>query len=110
MRLSPLDPFMSLMQSSIAFAHFFAGRHEEASVWAENAFRENPRSPRSLRIIAASNALAGRPEEARNAIARILELDPEMRLSNLNDRTSKFGRAEDLEKFAKALRLAGLPE
>jgi adenylate cyclase len=110
MRLSPLDPFMSFMQSSIAFAHFFAGRHEEASVWAENAFRENPRSPRSLRIIAASNALAGRPEEARNAIARILEIDPEMRLSNLNDLISKFGRAEDLEKFAKALRLAGLPE
>jgi tetratricopeptide (TPR) repeat protein len=110
MRLSPLDPIMVLMQSGIAFAHFLAGRHEEASAWAEKAFRENPRSLRSLRLIAASNALAGRPEEARNAIARILELDPEMRLSNLNDRTSKFGRAEDLEKYAKALRLAGLPE
>jgi TolB-like protein/tetratricopeptide (TPR) repeat protein len=110
MRLSPLDPFMFLMQSGIAFAHFLAGRHEEASAWAEKAFAENPRSLRALRLIAASNALAGRPEEARNAIARILELDPEMRLSNLNDRTSKFGRAEDLEKFAKALRLAGLPE
>jgi TolB-like protein len=110
MRLSPLDPIMFWMQSGTAFAHFLAGRHEEASAWAEKAFRENPRSLGALRLIAVSNALAGRPEEARNAIARILELDPEMRLSNLNDRTSKFGRAEDLEKYAKALRLAGLPE
>jgi tetratricopeptide (TPR) repeat protein len=109
-RLSPLDPFMFWMQSGIAFAHFFAGRHEEASAWAGKAFGENPRSLGALRLIAASNALAGRPEEARNAIARALELDPEMRLSNLTDRIHKFRRAEDFEKYAEALRLAGLPE
>jgi len=44
------------------------------------------------------------PEEARNAIARALALDPEMRLSNLNDRIGKFGRADDLEKYEGALR------
>jgi hypothetical protein len=109
MRLSPLDPFMSHMQIAIALAHFLAARHEEASAWAEKAFRENPRNVGTLRLIAASNALVDRPEDARNA-ARALALDPEMRLSNLNDRISKFRRAEDLEKYVEALRLAGLPE
>ena len=37
MRLSPLDPLMYLAQSGIAFAHFFAGRYDEASSWAEKA-------------------------------------------------------------------------
>jgi len=110
MRLSPLDPFMSQMQTGIGFAHFLAGRHEEASAWAEKAFRENRQNLGALRIMAASNVLAGRLEESRNAIARVLELDPDMRLSNLNDRISKFGRADDLEKYEGALRLAGLPE
>jgi TolB-like protein/Tfp pilus assembly protein PilF len=110
MRLSPLDPFMFQMQSGTAFAHFLAGRYEEASAWAEKSLRENPQHVAALRHIAASNALAGRPEEARNAIARALELDPEMRLSNLNNRISKRRRAEDREKYEEALRLAGLPE
>jgi TolB-like protein len=110
MRLSPLDPFMSRMQNNIALAHFLAGRHEEAPAWAEKAFRGNPRSVGALRVIAASDALVGRPDEARNAIARALALDPEMRLSNLDDRIGKFGRAEDHKKYVEALRLAGLPE
>jgi len=44
MRLTPLDPFMSHMQSGIALAHFLAARHAEASAWAEKAIRENPRN------------------------------------------------------------------
>jgi hypothetical protein len=42
--------------------------------------------------------------------ASSVALDPEMRLSNLNDRIGKFGRADDLEKYEGALRLAGLSE
>jgi hypothetical protein len=63
-----------------------------------------------LRIAAASNALAGRQEEAQKAIARALELDPDMRLSNLEYRIGIFRRPEDYAKYAEALRKAGLPE
>ena len=110
MRLSPFDPFMFTMQGVTAFAHFFAGRYDEATAWAEKAFWERPNILATLRIAAASNALAGRLEEARKAIARALELDPEMRVSNLEGRIGWFRRPEDFAKYADALRKAGLPE
>ena len=110
MRLSPLDPFMVAMKGVTATAHFFAGRYDEAAAWADKAHRENPRMLGALRIAAASNALAGRPEEARKAIACALELDPDMRVSNLKDRIAPFRRADDVAKYADALRKAGLPE
>src|SRR5262245_1202216 len=110
MRLSPRDPFMFTMQGVTAFAHFFAGRYDEASSWAEKAFWERPDVGRTLRITAASHALAGRMEEAHKAIDRALELDPHMRVSNLGDRIGFFRRAEDRAKYVDALRKAGLPE
>ena len=42
--------------------------------------------------------------------ARALELDPEMRVSNLEGRIGRFRRPEDFAKYADALRKAGLPE
>jgi hypothetical protein len=63
-----------------------------------------------LRVSAVCNAFAGRLEEAQKAIARALELDPEMRISNLKDRVGAFRRAEDYAKYAEGLRVAGLPE
>jgi TolB-like protein len=110
MRLSPFDPFMFSMQGVTAFAHFFAGRYDEASAWAEKAFWERPNILATLRIAAVSNALSGRLEEARKAVARALELDPDMRLSNLKDRIGTFRRPEDFAKYADGLRKAGLPE
>jgi tetratricopeptide (TPR) repeat protein len=110
MRLSPFDPFMFTMQGVTAFAHFFAGRYDEASSWAEKAFWERPNILATLRIAAVSNAYAGRLEEAQKAIARALELDPDMRLSNIKNRIGTFRRPEDFAKYADGLRRAGLPE
>jgi TolB-like protein/tetratricopeptide (TPR) repeat protein len=110
MRLSPLDPFMFSMMGVTAFAHFFAGRYDDASAWAEKAFWQRPNILATLRIAAASNAFAGRPEDAQKAVARALELDPGMRLSNLKERIGTFRRAEDYDKYAEGLRRAGLPE
>jgi TolB-like protein/DNA-binding winged helix-turn-helix (wHTH) protein len=110
MRLSPLDPFIFSMQGVTAFAHFFAGRYEEAAAWAEKAYWERPNFPATLRIAAVSNAFAGRLEQARKAVARALELDPQMRISNLKDRIGIFRRPEDFAKYAEGLRIAGLPE
>jgi len=110
MRLSPRDPFMFTMQGVTAFAHFYAGRYDEAAAWAEKAFWERPNILATLRIAAASNALAGRREKAQEAVARALELDPDMRLSNLKDRIGTFGRPQDYAKYADALRKAGLPK
>ena len=108
-RLSPLDPLMFFMQSFTAFAHFIAGRYDEAWPLAEAACRAQPYFLSGIRIAAASNALAGRPNEARKHIARALQLDPDLRVSNLEDRVGRI-RPEYFTKYVEALRQAGLPE
>jgi TolB-like protein/class 3 adenylate cyclase len=45
MRLNPLDPLSFRAQGGIAFAHFLAGRYDEAALWAEKALRERPNYP-----------------------------------------------------------------
>jgi TolB-like protein/class 3 adenylate cyclase len=109
MRLSPFDPLMFSMQAVTAFGHFLAGRNSDAALWAEKAVREQPSFLFTLRVAAASYASAGRSEDAHQAIARALQFDPDMRVSNLKDRLTRL-RPEHFAKYADALRKAGLPE
>ncbi len=110
MRLSPLDPRIGQMQSATAYAHFFAGRYDVASSWAGMALRERPDSLNALHIAVASNALAGRPEQAQKMLARLRQLDPALRVSNLRDTLGPYRRPEDIARLEEGLRKAGLPE
>jgi TolB-like protein/Flp pilus assembly protein TadD len=109
MRLSPLDPLMFGMHNGMAFAHLLAGRYDESASWAERALRVQPNWVPAWRNAAASHALAGRLDNARQAMARMRLLAPETRLSNL-DGLMPLRRPEDLARFAEGLRKAGLPE
>jgi adenylate cyclase len=110
MRLNPLNPLISRSQHSTAFAHFCAGRYEEASSWAATALRSLPDNIQALRIGAASNALAGRPQKAQELLARLRQLDPTLRVSNLKDVLGPCRRPDDLARYEEGLRKAGLPE
>ena len=109
MRLSPLDPHTIGMQAGTAFAHFLAGRFDEASLWAGKAMWENTNYLTTIIIAAASNALAGRPAEAQKIMVRLRELAPTLRVSNVKD-WAAFRRPEDLAKLEGGLWKAGLPE
>ena len=116
MRLSPLDPLTFVAQMATAFAHFFAGRYDDASSWAEKALatspaglRERPVYHPALLIAAASNALAGRLEEALDAITRLRQLNPTPHILNLKNQIP-LRRPEDLARYAEGLRKAGLPD
>ena len=110
MRLSPLDPWVTGMRAGTAYAHFFLGRYDEAASWAAMALQDNPDYQPGLRIAAASNAMAGRPEQAHKAVARLRQLNPALRVSTLKDVLGPFRRAEDLSRYEEGLRRAGLPE
>jgi len=110
MRLSPLDPTMPRMQTATADALFYAGRYDEAAAWAATTLRDLPDHHNALRIAAASNALAGRPELARTSIERLRELQPTLSLSTLHLTQGPYRRAEDVARYAEALRQAGLAE
>jgi adenylate cyclase len=110
MRLSPLDPHIVRMQAATAHAHFFAGRYDMASSWAGTALRDRPNDNIALRIAVASNALAGRLEQAQKVLARLRQVDPALRVSNLRDTLGPHRRLEDLARYEEGLRKAGLPE
>ena len=109
MRLSPLDPWVTRMRSGTAAAHFFLSRYDEAASWAAMALQDRPDFQTALRIQAASNALAGRLEQAQKAMARLRQLNPALRVSNLKDLVGPW-RANDLARYEEGLRRAGLPE
>ncbi len=109
-RLSPMDPWLCSMQTTIAFAHFFIGAHDDASSWAAQALRGRPDFQPGLRIAAASSALTGKMKSARDAIAKLRALNPTLRLSNLRDRSATQRLPEFSEKYDDAMRKAGLPE
>jgi TolB-like protein/class 3 adenylate cyclase len=110
MRLSPLDPWAIGMRSGTAHAHFFLGRYDEAASWAAMALQDNPDFQAGLRIDAASNAMAGRPKQAHKAVARLRQLNPALRVSNLKDVLGPYRHADDLSRYEEGLRQAGLPE
>ncbi len=109
MRLSPLDPLLRHMQNGTGYAHLLAGRYEEASLWAERAFMEDQLYLPAAAIRAASTALAGKLHEAREAVDRILQIDPTFRVASLKD-LFPIRRDEHLATFEAGLRKAGLPE
>ena len=109
MRLSPFEPSLFVMQAGTATGHFYAGRYDEAAAWAAKSIGENPKYPPVWRTAAASNALLGRQEQAQNAMARLRQLDPTLRIATLKSVIPNLG-PDLLAKMVDGLRKAGLPE
>jgi adenylate cyclase len=110
MRLSPLDPLTYFFCTGMGFAHAFAGRYDEAISWATKALHEQPNWPTALRVAVIANALSDRMVEARAAMACLREVDPGLRLGNVDRVAPPLRRAEDRVRFTESLRKAGLPE
>ncbi|MBR0950396.1 winged helix-turn-helix domain-containing tetratricopeptide repeat protein [Bradyrhizobium canariense] len=108
-RLSPMDPFLFLMQTGIAFAHFLTDRHEDGSSWAKLAVLHRPNYLNAQFILAACHAMSGRVEEARVIGARLIEARPALRLSTLVPKLARFYQPKPLEKITIACRIMGLP-
>jgi len=108
-RLNPLDPRRYVALTATAYAHFFAGRNDEALVWATNVVRQQPNYLAGRRIMMACHATAGRIDQARQACAVAMRIDPTQRISVSNAR-APFRRSEDIDKLAQAFRIAGMPE
>jgi tetratricopeptide (TPR) repeat protein len=108
-RLSPLEPLMPNILAGLALGHFIAGQYDEAATLAAQVLREKPELHVALRVAAASNALAGHMMEAHEAMARLRQIDPVLRVSDLKVLTP-FRRPEDVARYEEGLRKAGLPK
>ncbi len=107
MRLNPLDQRTITNAAYLAFAYFLKRLPEEAVRWAQRAVILAA-NPLSYRILAATLADAGRIDEAREATAELLKLQPNSCLRR--SRGANYRLLEDVDHYVSALARAGLPE
>jgi TolB-like protein len=108
-RLSPFDPLAFKMHAALAYAHFFAGRYDDASAITASALLTRPNYLTAVRAGAASHALAGRLDKARNLMTHMRKRDPALRISKLMDLVP-LRRSQDFARWAGGLHKAGLPD
>jgi adenylate cyclase len=107
LRLSPFDPFASFAYSALGAAAVQEARYDEAASHFAKAVQANPRFSSLYFFQATSLALAGRQEEARPIVRRLLELEPGFRTRV----AFEVGMARTVaDKFVEGARLLGLPE
>ena len=106
MRVSPVDPLLHRAFTGIGFALIELGRFDEAIVAGKKAQRQNPYFSATHRCLVAALAHLGRDSEAREAAARLLEVDPGFTISAWIDR----GGQSNAKLLIEGLRKAGLPE
>ena len=82
------------------------GRFDEAIVAGKKAQRQNPSYSAAYRCLASAFAHLGRDAEAREAAARLLEIDPAFTISACIAR----GGQSNAKLLIEGLRKAGLPE
>ena len=107
-RCNPLDPqrFRPDLARGIACLH--TGRYAEAIGSLRYATEAAPRFGIPWMFLAAAYASDGRIDEARGAIKRLHEVEPNFRIKNLDD--VMLGPRDEAATMKAALRKAGLPE
>ena len=105
-RMSPVDPALYQSFAGIGMALIELGRLDEAIVAGKKAQRQNSSFSPAYRNLASAFAHLGRDAEAREAAARLLEVDPAFTISSWIAR----GGQSNAKLLIEGLRKAGLPE
>jgi adenylate cyclase len=105
-RMSPVDPQLHQPLVGIGMAFIELGRFDEAIGAGKKALRQNPSFSPAYRCLASAFAHLGRDAEAREAAARVLEVDPGFTISAWIAR----GGQSNAKLLVEGLRKAGLPE
>ncbi|WP_456626161.1 adenylate/guanylate cyclase domain-containing protein [Bradyrhizobium sp. URHC0002] len=105
-RMSPVDPQLHQSFAGMGLAFIELGRFDEAIVAGKKAQRQNSSFSPAYRCLASGFAHLGRDAEAREAAARLLEVDPAFTISSWIAR----GGQSNSKLLTEGLRKAGLPE
>ena len=107
-RLSPFDPLGHFWLAGAGLAEFLAGRYQEALPWLQKARHVNPRFLAGMRHRITCLAHAGQLAEAKAAAQELLSLEPGFRVATLAS-WYPLHPPENLERYVRGLRQAGLP-
>jgi adenylate cyclase len=106
LQFSELDPARIGAYCGISCGCFMLGRYDEGRAWAAKALQKYENALYLVPLIA--NAFrAGREDEARDAVARLLQIVPGIRVSCLKELTPP---RSGVESYGQALVEAGVPE
>ncbi len=108
-RLSPFDPLLYVPYIGLAYAHFAAGRFEDAAAAASRASQSNPKFSMPYVLHAAALANLGRREEARVVADRLRQVEPALTVATAI-RSARFANANKNTELGDALLQAGLPD
>jgi adenylate cyclase len=108
MRLSPFDSYSFLFSLARGIGRFYQRQLPEAVAWLGKAAQQNPAHSPTYLFLGSALAHAGRMEEARAAIRRLLELHPADSVTWRRQR--RFRSGTEFEYVVEGARLAGLPE
>jgi adenylate cyclase len=107
-RLSPLDPLRISAWNGTSHAFFSLASYEEGCVAAMKSVQFSA-NVHSLGAFIINAVRAGRAEEARKAVSRLLKLQPGFRTSHVSE-AFPVRWVERRDQIAAALRDAGLPD
>ena len=108
LRLSPMDPMRFFYDAHAASAAASAGQFERAIELAQRSLKANRLHASTYRVLAIAQALSGQIDEAKDAVGQLLKLEPGFTVERFLARSP--GADYDIgQRFAEALRLAGLP-
>jgi adenylate cyclase len=107
-RLSPLDPYLYMSLAGMGFGLIELRRFDEAAAAARKALRQNQVYAATYHCLASALGHLGREAEVREVVSRLLELEPDFRISEWVKRGAQWGRYNKL--VIEGVRKAGLPE
>ena len=105
-RMSPHDPQNAAFNMALAVAHYLAGRYNEAIGFCRKALQERHGWTGAHRLYVASLAQAGQIDEARTALQRLRELQPNISVAWI-EQNVPYTR-DQMPKFLEGMRKAGL--
>jgi len=105
-RMSPHDPQNAVFNVAIAAAHYLAGHFSEAVAFGRKAIQQRPGLSGAHRIYVASLAQAGQTDEAREALRRLKELQPNISVAWIEQYVPYT--VGPMAKFLEGMRKAGL--
>jgi TolB-like protein len=114
-RLSPLGVRINFLNWGLMVAAFVDADYAGVADRTAEGLRQDPNNVALLRYRTAALALLGRLDETRQAVNRLLALNPELTVTRCRrhvefEMKNPFKRPGVVEAYYQGLRLAGLPE
>jgi TolB-like protein/Flp pilus assembly protein TadD len=105
-RMSPHDPQNAIFNTGLAVVHYLEGRYGEAVEFSTKTLQQRSAFPAGHRIHVASLAQSGQADEAREALARLKEVQPDLSIAWIEKNVPYT--SGPMAKFVEGMRKAGL--